>query len=51
MALLKQWMTEILLDVTNSEMQTVAKQVVQHEKGKYILNQTFIYLFFNVFLN
>ena len=33
MGLLKAWMTEILLDVTNAEMQTVAKEVIQYEKG------------------
>ena len=33
MSLLKSWMTEILLDVTNTEMQSIAKEVFQYEKG------------------
>ena len=33
MGLLKRWMTEILLDVTDSEMKDVAKETIQYEKG------------------
>jgi hypothetical protein len=33
MSLLKQWMTDILLDVTNTEMQAVARETIQYEKG------------------
>ena len=44
MGLLKAWMTEILLDVTNAEMQTVAKEVIQYEKGIYQINLLLLFL-------
>lgn len=31
--LVKSWMTELLLEITNLEMQAIAKEVVQYEKG------------------
>ena len=34
MGLLKRWMTEILLDVTDTEMRDVAIETIQFEKGK-----------------
>jgi hypothetical protein len=36
MSLVKLWMTEILLEVTNQEMHAVGKEVFQHEKGNQI---------------
>ena len=39
MSLLKSWMTEILLDVTNTEMQSIAKEVFQYEKGSIAWEQ------------
>jgi hypothetical protein len=36
MSLVKAWMTEILLEVTNQEMQSVSKEVFQYEKGDYL---------------
>ena len=33
MSLVKQWMTDILLEITNQEMTKVAKEVFQYEKG------------------
>ena len=36
MGLLKRWMTEILLDVTDSEMKDVAKETIQYEKGNLL---------------
>ncbi len=37
MSLVKQWMTDILLEITNQEMTKVAKEVFQYEKGKWVL--------------
>jgi hypothetical protein len=37
MSLVKQWMTDILLEITNQEMTKVAKEVFQYEKGKCAL--------------
>ena len=37
MSLVKQWMTDILLEITNQEMTKVAKEVFQYEKGKCVL--------------
>ena len=39
MSLLKSWMTDILLEVTNSEMQLVAKEVIQYEKDLKLKQQ------------
>ena len=36
MSLVKQWMTDILLEITNQEMTKVAKEVFQYEKGLLI---------------
>lgn len=44
MGLLKRWMTEILLDVTDSEMRDVAKETVQYEKGKHQLSLSILTL-------
>lgn len=32
--LVKSWMTELLLEITNLEMHSIAKEVYQHERGK-----------------
>jgi hypothetical protein len=46
MSLVKQWMTDILLEITNHEMTKVAKEVYQYEKGIFYLK----YLHFRLYI-
>ena len=50
MSLVKQWMTDILLEITNQEMTKVAKEVFQYEKGKRRCCYFLLFHFLNVCL-